>query len=106
MMGFGLVGGQPKPIVFVRRFMEWIFLGVVMLVLASVVWQMIADHASRKQMTEEEWEKRERAGGSLLGASAMGLHQIFQADMKKAAAVQEDAEQGMLPSAERENNRQ
>lgn len=85
--------------------MEWVFLGAIVFILILIIWEARVESRKRKAMTEEEWEHRERQSIGMLGAGAMGLHQILHADLEKAQAVQMDARQGMLPSAERENNK-
>ena len=84
--------------------MEWLFLFGAALLIFLLAWGMMNENRQRKAMTEEEWEQRER-GVSLLGAGALGLHKILHADLEKAVATQEDMRQGMLPSAEHEDNR-
>lgn len=75
-----------------------ILLGVV-LFFGLIGWGIVSERKARANMTEEEWENRERQG-SLLGASVMGLDKILRPDMEKAAAVQMDRKQGMMPGGD------
>ena len=84
--------------------MEWLFLFGAAVLIALFAWGIMNENRQRKAMTEEEWEQRER-GVSLLGAGALGLHKVLHSDLEKAVATQEDMRQGMLPSAEHEDNR-
>ena len=47
----------------------------------------------REEMTEEEWENRER-GANLLGAGVMAFDQIIRSDMKAAVEYQQDELRG------------
>src|SRR6185295_2670175 len=47
----------------------------------------------REEMSEEEWENRER-GANLLGAGVMAFDQIIRSDMKTAIEYQQDEMRG------------
>jgi len=47
----------------------------------------------REEMSEEEWENRER-GANLLGAGVMAFDQIIRSDMKTAIEYQQDELRG------------
>ena len=47
----------------------------------------------REEMTEEEWENRER-GANLLGAGVMSFDQIIRSDMKAGIEYQQDELRG------------
>jgi hypothetical protein len=55
----------------------------------------------RAEMTEEEYENRERSP-NLLGAGAMALDQMIRSDLKNAIEYQQDAEQGHAPSTKQQ----
>ncbi|MFN0123287.1 MAG: hypothetical protein ACKV2V_22520 [Blastocatellia bacterium] len=62
-------------------------------ILFGVIAMLVRENQARAEMTEEEWENREREG-SLLGASAFALDSIIRPDMERAQAVQMDMRGG------------
>lgn len=55
----------------------------------------------RAEMTEEEFENRER-GANLIGVGMMALDEILRPEMKKAIEYRIDAEQGHLPGGKQD----
>lgn len=78
---------------------EFLMLLAVVIFFGLIGWGMVSDRRARANMTDEEWENRERQG-SLLGSSVMALDQIIRPDMEKAAAVQMDKQEGRMPGGE------
>jgi hypothetical protein len=60
--------------------------------LALLNW-LASSTRQREEMTEEEWENRER-GANLLGAGVMAFDQIIRSDMKTAIEYQQDELRG------------
>jgi hypothetical protein len=69
---------------------------VVAILAAFMRWLANSDRR-RAEMTEEEYENRER-GPNLLGAGVMSFDQMIRSDMKNAIEYQQDAEHGRLKS--------
>ncbi|MFN0087955.1 MAG: hypothetical protein ACKVX9_21355 [Blastocatellia bacterium] len=68
--------------------------------LGLVNWLINVDRR-RAEMTEEEYENRER-GSNLLGTGMMAFDEMIRPEMKKAAEYRMDAEQGHLPGGDHE----
>ncbi len=80
-----------------------VFLSVGGALLLLLRWLLDADRR-RAEMTEEEYENRER-GPQLLGTAMMTFDEMIRPNMKKAAEYRIDAEQGRLPGAENDGER-
>ncbi len=74
---------------------------IILLLFALMIYGLVQQSRERAAMTEEEWENRERES-SVLGAAVLGIDQVLRPELEKAAAVQEDQRQGMMPGGEQQ----
>jgi hypothetical protein len=65
---------------------------VIVGLLAFFNWLLNLDR-NRAEMTDEEWENRER-GPSVMGSSVMAFDELIRPDMKKALEYRMDVEHG------------
>lgn len=72
---------------------------IILLLFVLMIYGLVQQSRERANMTEEEWENRERES-SVLGAAVLGIDQVLRPELEKAAAVQEDQRQGMMPGGE------
>lgn len=74
------------------------FLIIVLIVVAGLLALfngLLTIDRKRAQMTDEEWEHRER-GPSVLGSSVLAFDELIRPEMKKAQEYRMDAEHGRL----------
>ncbi|MFN7944257.1 MAG: hypothetical protein U0Z53_02675 [Blastocatellia bacterium] len=72
---------------------------IILLLFVLMIYGLVQQSRERANMTEEEWENRERES-SVLGSAVLGMDQVLRPELEKAAAVQEDQRQGMMPGGE------